>query len=77
VFDEPIMTSHWTAEGKIEYTALLYIPSMRPWDLYDPERKNALRLYVKRVFISDQLDSLIYPWMRFVRGIVDRFTAQH
>jgi molecular chaperone HtpG len=71
VFDEPIMTSHWTAEGKIEYTALLYIPSMRPWDLYDPERKNALRLYVKRVFISDQLDSLIYPWMRFVRGIVD------
>ena len=71
VFDEPLMTSHWTAEGKIEYTGLLYIPSMRPWDLYDPERKNALRLYVKRVFISDQLDSLIYPWMRFVRGIVD------
>ena len=71
VFDAPILTSHWTAEGMIEYTALLYIPSLRPWDLYDPERKNALRLYVKRVFISDHLDSLIYPWMRFVRGIVD------
>lgn len=71
VFDEPTMTAHWTAEGKIEYTALLFVPSMRPWDLYDPERKSALRLYVKRVFISDQLDNLLYPWLRFVRGIVD------
>jgi len=71
VFDDPIMTLHWTAEGVIEYTSLLYIPSMRPWDLYDPERKNALRLYVKKVFISDELESLLYPWLRFVRGIVD------
>jgi len=71
VFDEPILTSHWTAEGKIEYTALLYVPSLRPWDLYDPERKNTLRLYVKRVFITDQLQTLVYPWLRFVRGIVD------
>lgn len=71
VFDEPILTTHWTAEGKIEYTALLFVPTMRPWDLYDPERKNTLRLYVKRVFISDQLDSILYPWLRFVRGIVD------
>lgn len=71
VFDDPILTSHWTAEGKIEYTSLLFIPSMRPWDLYDPERKSSLRLYVKRVFISDELDSLLYPWLRFVRGIVD------
>ena len=71
VFDEPILTSHWTAEGKIEYTALLFVPTMRPWDLYDPERKNTLRLYVKRVFITDQLDSILYPWLRFVRGIVD------
>jgi len=71
VFDDPILTSHWTAEGKIEYTGLLFVPSMRPWDLYDPERKSSLRLYVKRVFISDELDSLLYPWLRFVRGIVD------
>jgi len=71
VFDDPLMTMHWTAEGVIEYTGLLYVPSMRPWDLYDPERKNALKLYVKRVFISDQLDNLLYPWLRFVRGIVD------
>ena len=71
VFDDPTLTMHWTAEGVIEYTALLYVPSMRPWDLYDPERKNALKLYVKRVFISDELDNLLYPWLRFVRGIVD------
>lgn len=71
VFDEPTLTAHWTAEGKIEYTALLYVPSLKPWDLYDPERKNALRLYVKRIFITDSLDTLLYPWLRFVRGIVD------
>jgi molecular chaperone HtpG len=71
VFDDPILTTHWTAEGVIEYTALLYVPAMRPWDLYDPERKSSLRLYVKRVYITDQLQTLLYPWLRFVRGIVD------
>ncbi len=71
MFDDPSLTMHWTAEGVIEYTSLLFIPSMRPWDMYDPERKNSLKLYVKRVFISDELDSLLYPWLRFVRGIVD------
>lgn len=70
-FDEPVLTSHWRAEGKIEYTALLFIPTMRPWDLYDPSRKNAVRLYVRRVFISDTLEGLVYPWLRFVRGVID------
>lgn len=70
-FDEPIMTAHWRAEGKIEFNALLFIPTMRPWDLYDPGRKNAVRLYVRRVFISDQLDGLVYPWLRFMRGVID------
>ncbi|WP_435641352.1 molecular chaperone HtpG [Micavibrio aeruginosavorus] len=69
--DEPVLTSHWRAEGKIEYTALLYIPTLRPWDMYDPGRKTAVRLYVKRVFISDTMDGLMYPWMRFVRGVID------
>ncbi len=69
--DEPQMISHWRAEGKIEYTALLYVPTLRPWDLYDPTRKNAVRLYVRRVFISDSLDGLVYPWMRFLRGVID------
>lgn len=71
VFDEPLTQAHWKAEGKIEYTALLYTPTMRPWDLYDPERKHAVRLYVKRVYITDHLDNLVYPWMRFLRGVID------
>ncbi len=70
-FDEPLLTSHWRAEGKIEFTALLYIPTMRPWDLYDPSRKNALKLYVRKVFISDNVEGLTYPWLRFVRGVID------
>jgi molecular chaperone HtpG len=71
VFDEPLSTSHWRAEGKIEYTALLFIPMMRPWDLYEPSRKHGVRLYVKRVFITDQVQNLIYPWLRFLRGVID------
>ncbi len=71
VFDDPMMTSHWRAEGKIEYSALLFIPTMRPWDLYDPGRKHAVRLYVKRVYITDQVSNLIYPWLRFIRGVID------
>ena len=69
--DKPMMTSHWRAEGKIEYTALLFVPTLRPWDLYDPSRKNATRLYVKRVFITDDCDGLMYPWLRFMRGVID------
>lgn len=70
-FDDPLMTSHWKAEGVIEYAALLYIPTMRPWDLYDPSRKHAVRLYVKRVFITDDCEGLMYPWLRFIRGVID------
>ena len=69
--DEPFLTSHWRAEGKIEYTALLYVPTLRPWDLYDPSRRNAVRLYVRRVFITDQCDGLMMPWLRFVKGVID------
>ena len=70
-FDDPLMTSHWRAEGKIEYTALLYMPTLRPMDLYDPNRSHAVKLYVKRVFISDNCDGLVYPWLRFMRGVID------
>ncbi len=69
--DEPLVTAHWRAEGKIEYTSLLFIPLLRPWDLYDPSRRNSIRLYVKRVFITDNCEGLMYPWLRFVRGIID------
>jgi molecular chaperone HtpG len=69
-FDEPALTIHFRAEGRHEYTALAYIPSSRPFDLYDPDRKGRIKLYVKRVFITD--DAEILPrYLRFVRGLVD------
>lgn len=70
-FDVPLVTAHWQAEGVISFNALLFIPTMRPWDLYDPTRKNAVKLYVRRVFISDSISELMYPWLRFVRGVID------
>lgn len=69
--DKPLMTSHWRAEGTIEFNALMFVPTLRPWDLYDPSRKNAVRLYVKRVFITDDCEGLMYPWLRFMRGVID------
>lgn len=69
--DEPLVTAHWKAEGKIEFTALLFVPSLRPADLFDPSRSHAVRLYVKRVFITDKCEGLIFPWLRFLRGVVD------
>lgn len=69
--DEPVLTSHWKAEGTIEFSALLYVPTLRPFDLYDPGRKGSVKLYVRRVFISDTIENLMYPWMRFVRGVID------
>ena len=70
-FDEPWLTIHYHAEGAIEYTGLLYVPGSKPFDLFQPERKNHLKLYVKRVFITDQADDLLPPYLRFLRGVVD------
>lgn len=69
--DEPWMTLHWRAEGAIEYSNLLMIPSMKPFDLYDPRRHHGVKLYVKRVFITDGVEGLIPPFLRFVKGVVD------
>lgn len=69
--DESVMTSHWKAEGTIEFSALLFAPTLRPWDLFDPSRRNFVKLYVRRVFITDSLENLMYPWLRFMRGIID------
>jgi molecular chaperone HtpG len=69
--DEPWLTLHWKAEGRIEYTGLLFIPSMKPFDLFDPLRKHRLKLYVRRVFITDDCQDLLPPWLRFVRGVID------
>ena len=71
MFDDPWMTSHYKAEGKIEYTVLNFIPSTKPFDLYDPARENRLKLYVKRVFITDNCPELIPPYLRFLRGVID------
>jgi molecular chaperone HtpG len=70
-FDDPWLTLHTRAEGKLDYSLLLFVPSSRPHDLFDPARKSALRLYVRRVFITDRCDELVPPWLRFLRGVVD------
>ncbi|MDB5570798.1 MAG: molecular chaperone HtpG [Hyphomicrobiales bacterium] len=69
-FDEPALTAHWRAEGRIEYTALAFIPGSRPLDLFDPARKGKAKLYVRRVLISDDCD-LLPGWLRFARVLVD------
>ena len=71
VFDEPWLTIHNRAEGKIEYTNLLFVPTMRPWDMAAQERKHKVKLYVKRVFITDDCEDLFPSYLRFVRGIID------
>ncbi len=71
VFDDPWLTLHTKAEGKIEYTLLLFVPSTRPLDLFDPQRKGRLKLYVKRVFITDDCEELVPSYLRFLRGVVD------
>src|SRR5262245_52576926 len=68
--DEPALTIHFRAEGRQEYATLAFIPGTRPFDLFDPDRKGRMKLYVKRVFITD--DAEILPrYLRFVRGLVD------
>ena len=70
-FDEPWGTLHFKAEGKIEYTGLVFIPTVKPFDLFHPDRKQSLKLYVKRVFITDHCEELLPHWLRFVKGLVD------
>jgi molecular chaperone HtpG len=68
--DEPALTVHFRAEGRQEYATLAFIPGARPFDLFDPDRKGRIKLYVKRVFITD--DAEVLPrYLRFVRGLVD------
>jgi molecular chaperone HtpG len=70
-FDEPWTTVHYHAEGKLDYTALLYVPGHRPFDLFDPSRTGHVRLYVKRVFVTDDCPELLPAYLRFLSGIVD------
>ncbi|MEN3375490.1 MAG: molecular chaperone HtpG [Hyphomicrobiales bacterium] len=69
-FDEPAMTLHYRAEGRYSYAVLLFAPSQRPFDLFDPSRKGHVKLYVRRVYITDDAD-LMPSYLRFIRGVVD------
>ena len=69
--DDPWLTLHFRAEGMIEYTGLLYVPTSRPFDLFHPERKCSVKLYVKRVFITNDCEHLLPSWLRFLRGVID------
>ena len=70
LYDAPALTIHYRAEGRHEYTVLLFVPTTPPFDLYDPSRAGRVRLYVRRVFITDDAD-LLPAYLRFVRGVVD------
>ena len=69
-FDEPAMTLHYRAEGRYSYAVLLFAPSAKPFDLFEPSRKGKVKLYVRRVFITDDAD-LLPAYLRFVRGVID------
>ncbi|PSJ56253.1 molecular chaperone HtpG [Pseudaminobacter soli (ex Li et al. 2025)] len=69
-YDEPAATIHFRAEGRQEYSVLAFVPSSRPLDLFEPDRKGRMKLYVRRVFITDDAD-LLPRYLRFVRGLVD------
>ncbi|MDQ0457931.1 molecular chaperone HtpG [Rhizobium paknamense] len=69
-YDDPALTVHFRAEGRHEYTTLAFVPTTAPFDLFDPDRKGRMKLYVKRVFITDDAE-LVPRYLRFVRGLVD------
>ena len=70
-FDDPFARVHFAAEGALTYNALLFAPSTRPFDLHDPKRRHGVKLYVRRVFITADLDTLMPRYLRFVSGVVD------
>ncbi len=70
-FENPLAWSHNRVEGNQEYISLLYVPSKAPFDLYDRERSQGIKLYVKRVFILEDAEKLMPQYLRFVRGVID------
>jgi molecular chaperone HtpG len=70
-FDEPWARLHVKAEGVVSYQALLFVPRSKPFDLYDPQRRHGVKLYVRRVFITEDMEGLMPRFLRFVRGVVD------
>lgn len=70
-FAEPLAWSHAKVEGRQEYTELLYIPTRKPFDMWDRERRHGIKLYVRRVFIMEDAERLLPQYLRFVRGVID------
>ncbi|MDX1605482.1 MAG: molecular chaperone HtpG [Candidatus Competibacterales bacterium] len=70
-FEDPLTWTHNRVEGKLEYTSLLYVPQRAPFDLWDPNRRYGVKLYVQRVFIMDDAEQLMPRYLRFVRGVID------
>ncbi len=70
-FDDPWLTLHYKAEGVIDYTALLFVPTKPPFNLFQPDRKSGIQLYVNKVFISDDIPDLMPFYLRFVTGVID------
>jgi molecular chaperone HtpG len=69
-FDAPALTLHYRAEGRHEYSVLAFIPETKPFDLFDPDRAGRMKLYVRRVFITDEAE-ILPRYLRFVRGLAD------
>jgi molecular chaperone HtpG len=69
-FDAPALTLHYRAEGRHEYSVLAFIPESKPFDLFDPDRAGRMKLYVRRVFITDEAE-ILPRYLRFVRGLAD------
>ena len=69
--DEPALVLHNKLEGNISYSSLLFIPGHKPYDLFHPDRKTRVKLYIKRVFITEDSAMLIPSYLRFIRGVVD------
>jgi molecular chaperone HtpG len=70
-FKDPLIWSHNRVEGRREYTSLLYVPSAAPWDLWNRESPRGVKLYVQRVFITDEATQFLPLYLRFIRGVVD------
>ena len=70
-FGEPLAWTHNRVEGRTEYIQLLYLPERAPFDLWDRNQRHGIKLYVRRVFIMDDAEQLMPPYLRFVRGVID------